>query len=96
MAMTEPKDLLLVNEQLRRSNRRWKLLALSACAALVLAILFGVVAAERARRQAEVAMNAEMEAREHAMRAEREARARADGALRAFHAAMAATLGQSR
>ena len=27
--MTEPKDLLLVNEQLRRSNRRWKALALA-------------------------------------------------------------------
>ena len=28
--MTEPKDLLLVNEQLRRSNCRWKTLALAA------------------------------------------------------------------
>src|SRR5262245_55977939 len=80
LAMTEPKDLLLVNEQLRRSLRRWKALALAACAALLLAAFFGVVAAERARRQAEVARRAEMVAREHAMRAEREARAKAEAA----------------
>jgi hypothetical protein len=30
LAVTEPKELLLVNEQLRRSNRRWKTLALAA------------------------------------------------------------------
>jgi hypothetical protein len=28
--MTEPKDLALVNEQLRRSNRFWNALALAA------------------------------------------------------------------
>jgi hypothetical protein len=43
--MTEPKDLLLINEQLRRSNRFWKALALAACSALVLVVLFGFVAA---------------------------------------------------
>ena len=30
--MSEPKDLILVNEQLRRANLRWKALALTACA----------------------------------------------------------------
>ena len=29
--MTEPKDLLVIVEQLRRSNRRWKAVALAAC-----------------------------------------------------------------
>src|SRR4051812_3935125 len=38
-AMTEPKDLLLVVEQLRRSNRRWKALTLAACSLLVLVVL---------------------------------------------------------
>jgi hypothetical protein len=42
--MTEPKGLLLVNEQRRRSNRRWKALALAACAAMVLAIGVAIVA----------------------------------------------------
>ena len=56
---TEPKDLLLVNEQLRRSNRRWKTLALAACTLLLLVTLFGIVAATRARIQAEHAMRAE-------------------------------------
>jgi hypothetical protein len=54
--MTEPKDLLLINERLRRANRRWKALALAACAALVLTVLFGVASSERQRRQAEAAM----------------------------------------
>jgi hypothetical protein len=54
--MTDPKDLLLVNEQLRRSNRRWKALALAACAVLILAVLFGIASAERRRRQLEAAM----------------------------------------
>jgi hypothetical protein len=54
--MTEPKDLLLVIEQLRRANRRWKALALAACAALILAALFGVATSERQRRRAEAAM----------------------------------------
>ena len=50
--MTEPKDLLLVNEQLRRSNRRWKALALTACAALVLVLLLGFVAVYTAQVRA--------------------------------------------
>ena len=41
--MTEPKDLLLVVEQLRRSKRRWKTLALAACSTLVLVVLFGFI-----------------------------------------------------
>jgi hypothetical protein len=56
--MTEPKDLLLVNEQLRRSNRRWKALALAACAMLLLVALFGVMRAEAERMRAEAAMRA--------------------------------------
>jgi hypothetical protein len=62
--MTEPKDLLLVNEQLRRSNRRWKMLALGAFAMLVLMACFSLVAATRARIQAEHAMRAERLARQ--------------------------------
>jgi hypothetical protein len=54
--MTEPKDLLLLVEQLRRSNRRWKALALAACALLLLVALFGVMRAERERMRAEAAM----------------------------------------
>ena len=41
--MSEPKDLLLLIEQLRRSNRRWKALALAACSALVLVAIVGFV-----------------------------------------------------
>ena len=54
--MTEPKAPLHVIEQLRRANRRWKALALAACTALVLAVLFGIVTSERQRRQAEAAL----------------------------------------
>ncbi len=54
--MTEPKDLLLINEQLRRTNRRWKAPALAACAVVILAVLFGVATAERRRRQVEAAL----------------------------------------
>ena len=54
--MSEAKDLVLVNEQLRRSNRRWKGLALTACAVLLLVALFGVIRAERERVRAEAAM----------------------------------------
>jgi hypothetical protein len=50
--MTEPKDLLLINEQLRRSNRRWKALALAACAALAFVLLLGFVAVYTARVRA--------------------------------------------
>jgi hypothetical protein len=54
--MTESKDLLLLVEQLRRSNRRWKALALAACALLLLVALFGVMRAEAERMRAEAAM----------------------------------------
>jgi hypothetical protein len=50
--MTEPKDLLLVVEQLRWSNRRWKAVALAACSALVLVILLGFVAVYTAQVRA--------------------------------------------
>jgi hypothetical protein len=67
--MSEPKDLVLANEQLRRSNRRWKALALGACAALILVAIFSVMAATRARIQAEAAMWAEEQAFVAAVRA---------------------------
>ena len=67
--MSEPKDLLLVIEQLRRSNRRWKALALGACATLLLVAFLSVMAATRARIQAEAAMRAEREARVAALNA---------------------------
>jgi hypothetical protein len=63
---TEPKDRLLVVEQLRRSNRRWKALALAACAVLALVVCFSIVAATRARIQTEHAMRAERLARQNA------------------------------
>ena len=50
--MSEPKGLLLINEQLRRSNRRWKTLALIACAALAFVLLLGFVAVYTAQEQA--------------------------------------------
>jgi hypothetical protein len=51
--MSDPGALI---EQLRRSNRRWKALALAACAALVLAALVGFLAKARERMQVEAAM----------------------------------------
>jgi hypothetical protein len=62
LAMSEPKDLLLVNEQLRRSNRRWKTVALAACSALVLMVILSLFAAEKARRQTEAAVRAQYDA----------------------------------
>ena len=56
--MSEPKDLLLVIEQLRRSNRRWKTLALTACFALALMVIGSFVGAARQRARAEAAMRA--------------------------------------
>ena len=50
--MTEPKDLLLALEQLRRSNRRWKALALAACATLLLLVVVGFVAVYTAQMRA--------------------------------------------
>jgi hypothetical protein len=74
--MTEPKDLLLVNEQLRRSNRRWKALALAACSALMLVVPFGFVAvymaqvrANRELRAANAALASAHQARVDAQRA---------------------------
>ena len=61
--MTEPKDLLLANEHLRRSNRRWKTLALAECAALMFILLFGFVAVSGARMRAEGALRAERQPR---------------------------------
>jgi hypothetical protein len=59
---TEPKDLLLANEHLRRSNRRWKALALAECAALVFILLFGFFAVTTARMRAVAALRAERNA----------------------------------
>jgi hypothetical protein len=73
--MFEPKDLLLVNEQLRRSNRRWKALALAACSALILIALFGSLAVTRQRYQAEAARRQAMEAMARAELAARAAAA---------------------
>jgi hypothetical protein len=56
LVMTEPKDLLLINEQLRRSNHRWKTLALAACLALVLTALVGFAAISARERRVEAAM----------------------------------------
>ena len=50
--MSEPKDLLIINEQLRRSKRLWKTLALAACSALVLVLLLGFVAMYTAQMRA--------------------------------------------
>ena len=54
---TEPKDLLLVVEQLRRSNRRWKSLALVACALLLFVALFSVLKADAERMRAEAMLS---------------------------------------
>ncbi len=51
--MTDPEALI---KQLRRSNRRWKALALAVCAALVLAGVVQFLAAARDRMRAEAAM----------------------------------------
>ena len=68
--MTESKDLVLVNEQLRRSIRRWKALALTSCATLAFVLLFGLVAAYMARvranhnlREAKAALASALQAR---------------------------------
>jgi hypothetical protein len=53
--MTEPKDLLLAIEQLRRSNRRWKALALAACAVVMLVGLSSAMWAQAQRMRAEAA-----------------------------------------
>jgi len=74
--MTEPKDLLLVNEQLRRSNRRWKALALGASFVLAFMVIGSFVGAawqqarlEHQRRAAEAALANAHQARMEAQRA---------------------------
>jgi hypothetical protein len=57
--MTESEDLI---EQLRRSNRRWKALALTACFALILVALGGFVAASWQRMRVEAQARAVNEA----------------------------------
>jgi hypothetical protein len=57
--VSDPKDPM---EQLRRSNRRWKAIALAACSALVLAVVFGSLAVVRRSYQAEAARRQAMEA----------------------------------
>lgn len=54
--MSEPKDLLLANEYLRRSRRRWKALALAACSVLVIAVLLGSAAVYTAQMRADQEM----------------------------------------
>jgi hypothetical protein len=71
--MTEPKDLLLINEQLRRSNRRWKVLALATWVLLLFVALFGVMRAERERMRAEAAMREALAALADAHQARAEA-----------------------
>ena len=81
--MPEPQADALI-DQLRRANRRWKLLALGTLAALVLAIVglttFAVVQAARARAaeataraEAEQARQAAKDALEESARAKRHA-----------------------
>jgi hypothetical protein len=70
--MTEPKDLLLLVEQLRRSNRRWRVLALAACAVVILVALFGVMMAQAQRMRAEAVLSqALVEARQARVDAQR-------------------------
>jgi hypothetical protein len=74
--MSEPKDLLLVIEQLRRSNRRWKALALTVSAVLVFVALLGVIRAERERIRAEAVMRQAQMALADAQRAASQAQQR--------------------
>jgi hypothetical protein len=60
--MSEPKDLLLVIEQLERSNRRWKRLALAACSVLVVLALMGGLNFEWQRMRVEAQMRTANEA----------------------------------
>jgi hypothetical protein len=60
--MSESKDLLLVIEQLQRSNRRWKRLALAACSVLVILVLIGFVSFEWQRMRLEAQRRAANEA----------------------------------
>jgi hypothetical protein len=60
--MSEPKDVLLIVEQLERSNRRWKRLALAACSVLVVLAIVGVLGVGLQRMRAEAQMRAANEA----------------------------------
>jgi hypothetical protein len=75
--MTEPKDLVLINEQLRRSNRFWKTLALAACSALIVMAFVGFVAVYtaqvRANQQLRAANAALASAHQASMEAQRAA-----------------------
>ena len=68
--MSEPKDLVLVNELLRRSNRRWKALALAACSALILMAVVSFVAA----MSAQMRLNHELRATNAALASAHQAR----------------------
>lgn len=65
-ATLEPNDLLVANEHLRRSNPRWKALALAACSALVFVVFLGFAAMSAARTRAMEAVRAERQARDAA------------------------------
>jgi hypothetical protein len=74
--MSEPKDLLFVIEQLRRSNRRWKTLALAARAVMAFVLLLGFAAvytaqmrASRELRAANAALASAQQARVEVQRA---------------------------
>jgi hypothetical protein len=74
--MTEPKDLLLVIEQLRRSNRQWKTLALAACSAILIALFcfFAVYTAQAwANREVRAANAARARANQDRVDAQRAA-----------------------
>jgi hypothetical protein len=60
--MSDPKDLVLVNEQLRQSIRRWKALALAACSVLALVVLVGFVGVTMEQTRAAAQMRAANEA----------------------------------
>jgi hypothetical protein len=61
--MSDPKDLI---EQLGRSNRRWKALALTACSTLALVLLFGSLLVARQQYRVEAQRRQALEALERA------------------------------
>jgi hypothetical protein len=60
--MPDPNDLPIIIEQLRRSNRRWKALALAACSVLILATLLTFAGIAMQRMRAETQLRAANEA----------------------------------
>ncbi len=64
--MSEPKNLI---EQLQRSNRRWKMLALAACFCLLLVGLMGLAAISRQQMMVEAERRAAMAAQARAVEA---------------------------